>query len=565
MYGSYLNEGFLADAVRGFFENGGDTCYVVRVAATRASVERQPLAARIALPSGPATQAGTLAAAGTGFTLKVAFAAGVTADALVGRLLRISRNGLDQLVMAVWAAADGSLHIAVPLAALFQPGDAVEMYPTAASIIAKSRGAWGNRLRLQFTALDGDAFGLTVTVDLGPGVLPTEREFYRRLTPATAAQLLAGSNLVTIEPGAAPLWFDAAGPLGQRIVYLSGGRDGLADVVLADFAGGAADRRGLRLLEEIDEIGIVAIPDAVLELAPPPQPPVPATDPCSPPPAVAAPVLPPDPTAMPQPLSDDDRATLQMLMIEQCERLMYRVALIDPPDGIKPDQMAAWPAGQGLINRSARFAALYYPWLQVPDPAVTGATRRVPPSGRIAGVYAQVDRSLGVQHPPANVALAAVSDVAEPLNALQSGELNLASVNAVRVLPGRGIRVWGARSLAVDADWRFIHVRRLMSAIEATAQRCMRWAVFENNDTALQSSLSHALTVLLEGIWERGGLKGNSPSEGFYVKCDASNNPQSVIDAGQVICRIGVAVAAPMEFIVFEIRQDVAGGTVVES
>jgi hypothetical protein len=553
--------------VRGFFENGGDTCYVVRVAATRASIERQPLAASIALPSGPATAAGTLATAGTGFTLKLTFAAGVTANQLVGRLLRISGHGFEQSVMAVSAAADGSLHIAAPLDPLFQTGDAVEAFPTAASIVAKSRGAWGNRLRLQFTALDGDAFGLTVTVDPGPEVLPTEQEFYRRLTPATAAQLLAGSNLVTIEPGAAPLWFDAAGPLGGRIVYLSGGRDGLADVTLADFAGSAADRRGLRLLEDIDEIGIVAVPDAVLELEKPRVPSVPAPDPCAPPPVVPPPVLPPDPTGTPQPLAANDRATLQMTMIEQCERLMYRFALIDPTDGIKPDQMTLWPTQQGLINRSARFAAVYYPWLLVPDPASAdpAATRRVPPSGHVAGVYAQIDLSLGVQHPPANVALVSVSDVAEPVNGLQSGALNVADVNAIRVLPGRGIRVWGARTLAKDEAWRFVHVRRLMSAIEATVQRCTRWAVFETNDAALRSSLSHGLTVLLEGIWEKGGLQGAKPFEGFYVRCDGTNNPQAVIDAGQVICRVGVAVAAPMEFIVFEIRQDVAGGTVVES
>jgi hypothetical protein len=228
--------------------------------------------------------------------------------------------------------------------------------------------------------------------------------------------------------------------------------------------------------------------------------------------------------------------------------------------------MSLWPAAEGLINRSARFAALYYPWLGVPDPlGLPNASRQVPPSGHVAGVYAQTDLTLGVQHPPANVALASVCDVAQDVSDLQNGLLNQQNVNAIRAFPGRGIRVWGARSLAAQEEWRFIHVRRLVSAIEETVQRSSRWAVFEINNTALRQALTHSVTVLLEGIWKKGGLLGSKPADGFYVKCDDTNNPQAVIDAGQVICEVGVAVAAPMEFIVFQIRQDVAGGNVVEN
>ncbi len=133
--------------------------------------------------------------------------------------------------------------------------------------------------------------------------------------------------------------------------------------------------------------------------------------------------------------------------------------------------------------------------------------------------------------------------------------------------PGRGIRVWGARSLASprDSDWRFIHVRRLMSAIEETVQRSSRWAVFQNNNDALRNSLKHSLTVLLEGIWAKGGLQGTKPADAFYVKCDATNNPETVIDLGQLICQVGIAIAAPMEFLVFEIRQDAAGAQILEN
>jgi hypothetical protein len=569
IFGGYLPNGALAFAVLAFFANGGTTCYVTRVAASAARVtpDKQPLAAVMPLPAGPAVAAGTLAAPGAGFAARLALNPRADPAALIGQLISVRNAGLAQDAVVLAQLADGGFLLSAPLDPGFAAGDAVLLNPPAAVISARSRGAWGNRIRLDFTALDAGAFGLRVTVDTGPVSLPTEQEFYPRLTPATAGAVLAAqSNLIDFSGDGTTLWFGASGPLGPRSVYLAGGRDGLADVTLADFTGGAADRRGLALLEEIDEVAMLAIPDAVLNIALPAPPPPVAVAPCAPPPVEPLPVLPPDPTGLPAMLSADDRLTLQMLMIEQCERLNYRVALLDPPFGLQPEAMAAWPDAQGLVNRSAQFAALYYPWLAMADPTgLPGAVRLVPPSGHAAGTYAQNDLTRGVQHPPANIALVSVCDVAQAISETQSGLLNASNVNAIRAFPGRGIRLWGARSLAADAAWRFIHVRRLVSAIEETAQRSSRWAVFETHNAALRFSLTHALTVLLEGIWAQGGLQGATPAEGFYVKCDAVNNPQAVIDAGQLICEIGVAVAAPMEFIVFQIRQDVAGTTVTEA
>jgi phage tail sheath protein FI len=144
--------------------------------------------------------------------------------------------------------------------------------------------------------------------------------------------------------------------------------------------------------------------------------------------------------------------------------------------------------------------------------------------------------------------------------------LNPHDVNAIRPFRGRGIRVWGARALAArdDNDWRFIHARRLMSMIEESVYKSMQWTVFEPNDFSLRRTLVHSLSVFLEAIWREGGLKGALPREGFYVKCDETNNPQAVVDAGQIVCEVGIAVAAPMEFIVFEIQQDPGGAAIVE-
>jgi phage tail sheath protein FI len=203
----------------------------------------------------------------------------------------------------------------------------------------------------------------------------------------------------------------------------------------------------------------------------------------------------------------------------------------------------------------------------VPDSLDAGQlTRPVPPCGHVAGVYAQIDNRFGVHRPPANVALEFVTDVVDEITALQQEELNPHDVNAIRPFRGRGIRVWGARALAArdDNDWRFIHARRLMSMIEESVYKSMQWTVFEPNDFSLRRTLVHSLSVFLEAIWREGGLKGALPREGFYVKCDETNNPQAVVDAGQIVCEVGIAVAAPMEFIVFEIQQDPGGAAIVE-
>jgi phage tail sheath protein FI len=163
------------------------------------------------------------------------------------------------------------------------------------------------------------------------------------------------------------------------------------------------------------------------------------------------------------------------------------------------------------------------------------------------------------------VELAFVADVDLAISDRQQGPLNAAGINAIRAFPGRGIRVWGARSISPQAEWKFIHARRLLSMIEDSVERSMQWVVFRRNDADLRRTLTHSLNVFLEAIWRQGGLQGKVPAEGFYVKCDEKNNPQAAIDTGQLVCQVGVAIAAPLEFLVFEITRSVAGAQVVEA
>ena len=158
-----------------------------------------------------------------------------------------------------------------------------------------------------------------------------------------------------------------------------------------------------------------------------------------------------------------------------------------------------------------------------------------------------------------------VSDVQVPVTSQQQALLNPAGINALRAFPGRGIRVWGARSISKNPQWVYIHTRRLMSMIEDSVEQATRWVVFRTNDDTLRRMLTHSLNVFLKTIWLTGGLQGATSDGGYFVKCDSTNNTMASIDAGQLICQVGVAIAAPMEFLVFEIRRSVAGAQVVEA
>ena len=570
-FGGFIPNGLLAYAVKGFFENGGTTAYVVRAAATHAlAIEERPRAPSLLFPAGGQTPPGMQLA------LAADAAAGDIAVAILGdpgintgEQLSIRSGGVTDTRMVV-ARDNNKVRLARPLSAAHQTADAkVVYYNTGLRFDARSKGGWGNRIRIVITPLEitPDAgggqftdFSLRIVLDPGPdNSAPVEEEYYNRLSLATGAfnvvdRVNGFSNLVQVSVSGntklASTFFVDLGEFGTPH-NLEGGQDGLRAITARDIIGGEADLRGLRLFEEIDDIGILCVPDAVFAYQAPKPPPPPSRGPCDPPLDRPAPApVAPDPTALPSAL---DPYTIYVGMIDQCERLRDRVAVIDTPQVTRgATALLAW---RDLF--ATRFAALYYPWLEVPDALnAQGGTRPIPPSGHVAGIYAYTDNVFGVQRPPANAELDFVAGVVDDIDAHAQENLNPFDINAIRSFPGRGIRVWGARSLASasDSNWRFIHVRRLMSMVEKSVEKSMQWAVFESNDYPVRRTLTHSLSVFLETIWRTGGLKGDKPSAGFFVKCDETNNPQSVIDAGQLVCQVGIAVAAPMEFIVFEIR-----------
>jgi hypothetical protein len=313
--------------------------------------------------------------------------------------------------------------------------------------------------------------------------------------------------------------------------------------------GGGRKRTGLDVLEQVDEVAIVVAPGYT------------------------------------------DAASYDAVL-SHCERLQDRVAILDAPEDVPGinllTQVAASGAkkpsrgggesdaegeapeapaggGSGLRARSSDggYGAFYFPYITVRDSLSPNNLVNVAPSGHLAGIWARTDASRGVHKAPANEIVRGALDVTYRLTRAEQGELNQAGVNCIRLFTRDGIRVWGARTLASDQEWRYINVRRLFNMIKESIAQSTRWIVFEPNDFTLWKSIRRDVAAFLTGLWRDGALMGRTPEEAFFVKCDEETNPQDVIDAGKVVTLIGIAPVKPAEFIIFRISQH-QGGTEVE-
>lgn len=201
------------------------------------------------------------------------------------------------------------------------------------------------------------------------------------------------------------------------------------------------------------------------------------------------------------------------------------------------------------------YAAFYFPWIQVYDPA-TETNIFVPPSGHIAGVYSRVDGERGVHKAPANVPLLGALDLQFNTSKAKQDGLNPQGVNVIRKLNGN-IVVWGARTLGGDAnlEFKYVNVRRHFCYLKDSVDKGTQWVVFEPNTPELWAKIRRNISAFLTLEWRKGALFGTTPQEAFYVKCDAENNPPALRDLGQVVTEIGVAVVKPAEFVVFRLSQ----------
>jgi phage tail sheath protein FI len=217
------------------------------------------------------------------------------------------------------------------------------------------------------------------------------------------------------------------------------------------------------------------------------------------------------------------------------------------------------PAGLDPRGRIAdtKYGAFYYPWLFTSDPR-TGARTLVPPGGHVLGVYARSDTGRGVFKAPANEIVRGALSLEFDINDRVQDDLNPRGVNVIRDFPGRGIRVWGARTMSSDSLWKYINVRRLFIFLEHSIDRGTQWVAFEPNDERLWSRVADTIRLFLRDQWRQGALFGRTEDEAFFIRCDRTTMTQDDILNGRLICDIGLAPVRPGEFVIFRIAQKTA-------
>jgi uncharacterized protein len=208
----------------------------------------------------------------------------------------------------------------------------------------------------------------------------------------------------------------------------------------------------------------------------------------------------------------------------------------------------------------SKYGALYYPWIQVANPA-TGEIVLVPPSGHMAGIWARNDGERGVHKAPANEVVRGAIGLEVQISRGEQDTLNPNGINCIRAFPGRGIRVWGARTLSSDPAWRYLNVRRLFNYVEKSVENGTQWVVFEPNDMDLWERVKRDIGAFLTRLWMDGALFGETAEQSYFVKCDEELNPPAVRDVGQLIVEIGIAPVKPAEFVIFRISQSTGGAT----
>jgi phage tail sheath protein FI len=247
--------------------------------------------------------------------------------------------------------------------------------------------------------------------------------------------------------------------------------------------------------------------------------------------------------------------SVQLAVINHCEGQANRMAVLDAPPGMNPQQIKEWRSDVAMYDSA--FAALYYPWIEVANPIGTNgdANIMVPPSGHMAGIWSRTDESRGVWKAPANEVVRGALNVEMNITKSEQGLLNPIGVNCIRPFGTQGIRVWGARTLSSNTDWTYINVRRLFNMIETSIMNGTQFAVFEPNDMALWEGLKRTVSAFLRGLWRDGALFGATAEQAFYVKCDEETNPPDSIDQGKVVVEVGIAPVKPAEFVIFRIAQ----------
>lgn len=337
-----------------------------------------------------------------------------------------------------------------------------------------------------------------VTVAVAEAKAPAPKEGKEEKAPAPAK---AGATPIELVGGAA-------------VIALAGGSDGkVANVNPSVYMGadnGPGKRSGLAAFLENVDVSIMAIP------------------------GVTAPEV-------------------QAALIAHCENCKSCFAILDVPiDRKKTNDVAEF---RDMYDTT--YAAMYHPWLEMFDP-LAKRSAYFPPSGAMAGIYARTDNERGVHKAPANEIVRGCTGLSCNYNEGEQDILNPKGVNLIRAFTGRGIRVWGARTMSSNGLWKYVNVRRLYIYIEESIKANTNWVVFEPNSEVLWGRVTRTIEMFLATCWRSGALAGSTPSEAYFVECGPTTMTQDDIDNGRLICNIGIAAVKPAEFVIFRITQHTA-------
>ncbi len=544
---------YLAHGVRGYFDEGGKRLYVARVSDGTGGASSWA-------PSPPAgyTFSARYAGAAGNFGLGGTFQVGqniVSSESVDGADVAVLRGAAayDTVVVRDTASPPQSPPVATALYWLEPALDAARGVQT---FRLNAAGAGSGQLLTEMVtnAADFDIRIVTLSVTVGSmGRFGQEQTFDNLAFHPTHRQSL--SQVFAAEPAnratalSVPLVFtttdtngvDIADALAAQLangiddldaslsaaarsfrVELAGGTDG-ARPGAGDYEGdnGAIDglKSGLRAFEDLENISIVAAPGSTFGYE--------------------------------NGFGSDASAIIRHL-ISHCERMRYRVAVIDSGDAQSLGQVRSL---RGSID--SKHAAFYYPWVRVLDP-VSETEIDLPPSGFMAGIYARNDVERGVYKAPANEVIRGAIGLELLLNKSQQEVLNPEGINCLRYFEGRGYRVWGARTATSDSEWKYLNVRRYFAFLESSIERGTQFAVFEPNGDQLWANVRSTIEDFLFNEWKSNHLLGTKPEEAFFVRCDRTTMTQNDLDNGRLVCLVGVSPLRPAEFVIFRIGQKTA-------
>lgn len=328
------------------------------------------------------------------------------------------------------------------------------------------------------------------------------------VTGAPAANRFTLADLAALaDPKQGDVALDAA-------FFLTGGNDGAIPGQLAYEGEENLDtnaKSGLKAFEDIEDISIVAAPGSSFV--------------------------------------DTEAQGVANALIAHAQAMRYRIAVID---SIKGQSIAQTRAYRAKFDSS--YAAFYYPWVRIIDPE-TGVENVYPPSGFVAGIYARNDINRAVYKAPANEVVNLALGFEKSINKAQQEVLNPEGINAFRYFEGRGMRLWGARTMSSDPEWKYVNLRRYFAYLERSIDKGTQWAVFEPNGDRLWANVKRTIDDFLLNEWQSGALLGDKPDRSYFVKCDRSTMTQNDLDNGRLVCQVGVAALRPAEFVIFRIGQ----------